>query len=221
MKISRPVILGTLAVAIVLIISAVTAYFVPVLKVSQVEVTGNERLDAAEIVSASGIEPGQNILRVEENASAANVAALPWVAKVSVHRALPTKVRVEVQERQVLLFANRNDGPHLIDSAGTPFVIDTPPPGAKEVSGTGEDDPQIFASAVEILNALDPATRDGLERINVKSKYEFTLFFAGGKEVYWGSAEQKHDKAIATKTVLTREGQRWNVSNPGIVAKLP
>ncbi|MDU0478060.1 FtsQ-type POTRA domain-containing protein [Staphylococcus chromogenes] len=210
-----------LTIALLLVISGIVAYFVPVLKVRDIAVTGNVQVSAEEIQAASGIIPGDNVVRVRENEVASRVATIPWVAKVSVQRTFPTSVEINVVERQAILFTKRSDGEHLIDESAIPFVIDSPPPGVVELSGQQEDKREVLLPAVGIVKALDPQNRADLERIDARSAYEFTLYFKGGKEVYWGSADQSHDKALATKTVLQRDGRKWNVSAPGLVTLQP
>ncbi|AKK03519.1 cell division protein FtsQ/DivIB [Corynebacterium epidermidicanis] len=212
--------LVALVVALI-VASGALCYFVPVFKINNVEVNGSVHAAPSDVEATSGIVRGANILRLKESDVAANVAALPWVGKVSVHRSFPTTVTINIDERQAVLYAKRNDGEHLIDAGGKPFVIDVPPPGVVEISGTREDNTRLYATAISIVQSLDPDTRGALERIDAKSEYEFTLFLAGGKEVYWGSAEQAHDKALATRAVMKREGARWNVSSPGLITLRP
>lgn len=221
-KVSVKAILGLAGAAVVLaVVAALALLFVPMFQVSAVRVEGNVHTAAEDIETASGVALGTPVVRVNTHQAAQNVAALPWVAKVNVDRSFPDAVTVRVEERQAALFAHRADGPHLFDATGRPFVIEQPPLGCAEVTGTKDDDPALFAEIAKVVGALDPGVREQLERIDAPSKYELKLFFSGGKEVYWGSSEQTHDKARVTATVLQREGQRWNVSAPGMVTLIP
>ncbi|MFV8395145.1 cell division protein FtsQ/DivIB [Corynebacterium hindlerae] len=219
---SRKVIFGGVGAAVLLaVVAAAVLLFVPTFQVSRIDVTGNSETAAEDVESASGIALGVPLVRLNLQQAAEGVAQLPWVAKVNVERDFPSTARIVVEERQAVLFARRNDGEHLVDATGRPFVIQTPPSGCVEVTGTKEDDPALFADVVTAVTALDPGARGQLERVDAPSKFELKLFFAGGKEVYWGSTEHAHDKAKATSTVLQREGQRWNVSAPGLVTLIP
>ncbi|MEJ5998601.1 cell division protein FtsQ/DivIB [Corynebacterium sp. H130] len=222
MKLRGKAILGAAGVAVLLaVIATLTLLFVPAFQVAKVSVEGNVHTAAEDIDAASGVVKGAPLVRVNTQQAAQNIATMPWVSKVNVDRSFPDTVKVTVQERRATLFANRADGPHLFDDTGRPFVIEQPPIGTVEVTGTSQDDPAVFADVAKVVGALDLPVRDQLERVEAPSKYELKLYFAGGKEVYWGSAEQTHDKARATATVLQREGQRWNVSAPGMVTLIP
>lgn len=222
MKISRKTGLGIIGGAVLLaVVVSLALMFVPLFQVAKFKVTGNANTAASDIEAATGITVGTPLVRANTHQAAQNVAQLPWVAKVNVERAFPDTVHVTVEERQAVLFAERGDGPHLFDATGRPFVIENPPLGCVEVTNTNDDDPALFAAVAKAVAALDPGARVQLEHVKAPSKYEMTLLFSGGKEVYWGSIEQAHDKAKATSTVIQREGQRWNVSAPGLVTLIP
>lgn len=222
MKRSRLIALSAIGLAVVLATVATLALlYLPMFQVSKVTVAGNSHVTSEEIEDAAAITPSTPLVRVNTHAAAERVAALPWVSKVKVDRSFPDSVSVTVEERTAMMFARRDDGQHLFDATGRPFVIETPPPGSVEVVGTKSDDPAVFGDIATAVAALDPLDRDGLERVEAPSRFELRLFFRGGKEVYWGSVEQAHDKARATSTVLKREGKRWNVSAPGMVTLIP
>lgn len=222
MKVSRKLGVGIAGGVILLgVVAALVLLFVPMFQVAKYEVTGNTNTSAEDIEIAAGIAHGSPLVRANTHQAAQNVAQLPWIARVSVDRAFPNTVKVAVEERNAALFAERSDGPHLFDDTGRPFVIENPPIGCVKVTGTQDDDPALFADVAKVVTSLDAGARLQLERVDAPSKYEMTLYFAGGKEVYWGSSEQAHDKAKATSTVIQREGNRWNVSAPGLVTLIP
>lgn len=68
-------------------------------KVSRVEVQGNSLYSAEQVVQASGIEVGDNLLTLNKATVAGNIITqLPYVEKVSVGRSMPDAVILEVQE---------------------------------------------------------------------------------------------------------------------------
>ena len=68
-------------------------------KVSRVEVQGNSLYSAEQVVQASGIEAGDNLLTLNKATVAGNIITqLPYVEKVSVGRSMPDAVILEVQE---------------------------------------------------------------------------------------------------------------------------
>ncbi|MEZ2120940.1 cell division protein FtsQ/DivIB [Corynebacterium sp. CCM 9203] len=189
-------------------------WFAPVLQVGEIKVSGAKQTTEAEIVAATGIVPGANMVRVDPAGAAQKVAALPWVERAHVERHLPGTVVVEVAERNAVLYATRSDGDHLIDARGVPFIIADPPVGAVEITGTSEDDPDVFAGVASVLESLDNPLRRQLARVRAPDTYEITLFLLDGREIYWGAPEGNRDKARAAAAALSRAGRVYNVSDP-------
>lgn len=207
------------AVLAVVVLAAALVLLVPIFKVSGFKVEGNSHTDSQAIEQATLIVPGQNLARIDASAAADRVVELPWVRQASVVRQWPSTVRVEVTEREALMYAKRSDGDHLIDSRGVAFIIDSPPAGCVEVTGTKDDDVALFRDVATVLEALSPPVREQIAQVQAPSEYALSLVTVDGRVVEWGSSENAGDKALATAAVLTQEGQQWNVSNPELVTK--
>lgn len=68
-------------------------------RVNTVEVTGNARYTAQEIIEASGIRTGDNLIALPKETIANRILpALPYVRSVSIRRALPDGVFITVSE---------------------------------------------------------------------------------------------------------------------------
>lgn len=215
---SKKLIASVLAglVALALVVTGVLWAF-PVFKVTEYDVTGNDRLSAEAVQEATGVPPGENLMRVDAQRAAAGVAELPWVRTATVSRQWPSTLGVEITERRVVLYSREDDGTHLIDETGTPFIVDEPPEDALEVTGEGRDDPEVLASLVEVAEALPDQVRAQVARMDAPSDRDIEFHLDDGRTVYWGAAQNNHDKALAMETVLTRQGQHWNVSSPTMV----
>lgn len=193
------------------------AWSVPILKVANIDVTGTRHLPVEQVEEVAGIAAGENMLQVNVAAAATAVAESPWVKAVSVRRAWPSTIAIEVTERHAVLFTDSGEGTHLIDESGVPFLIAEPPAEAVEVTGDATDDPAELVGVAEVVSAVDPVIREQVARVEVPSALEITFHLDDGRSVYWGANTDNHDKALAMETVLAREGQHWNVSNPTMV----
>ena len=70
-------------------------------KVGTVEVQGNSMYGASQIIEASGVEVGDNLLTVNKATVAGNIKALlPYVQSVSIGRSLPDAIIIKVEESQ-------------------------------------------------------------------------------------------------------------------------
>lgn len=210
-----------IAVAVLLVcavIAALALWTWPILKVDNVEVEGQMRVDPAQIVEASGVKEGTNLVRVDESAAAGGVASLPWVEQATVSRSLPGTVRIRVVEHEAVLF-HREDGqaPVLIDAQGRAFLREEPQPGPVEATGQAATDPQTLSAIALVAAALEPGIRDQVARIDAPEAKSLELVLKDGRTIAWGPAENNHDKARAVRAVIGREGEHWDVTNPNLV----
>ncbi len=217
----KKVIAIVVAVIVVMVaILAAVAWFVPVLKVSSVEITGATRTDTEVAEELSGINIGDNFLRIDAAAAATAIADMPWVGSVTVNRRLPSTVEIALTEREAIVFVKRPDGDHIIDTEGLPIIIGPPPFGTIEVTGTREEDQDVLPAVIDVVNAINdynPDLKGQIATIDAPDRFDLLLRLNDGREIYWGSSENNHDKAVALSTVIKREGQRWNISSPSMV----
>lgn len=210
------------ATVFVLGIAALVVYLAPVFRVNTVKVSGTSRYDAAEIQDAAGIVTGENLLQLNADNAAAGVASLPWVLRATVHRSLPDTVAVDIEERTPVLYLGEGENAYLIDTTGVGFATGTPPEGtiqlADDASQEGDSIPgDVLGALITSVTALDDATRAQVASVTASTALQIEFTLRDGRTVYWGSSDRAAAKASAMRTVLTQEGQHWNVSDPELV----
>ena len=213
----RRIALLVVAAVAVAVIAAVVVWAFPVFKVSTIEVTGNERVSEEAVWELTGVPEGENLLRVDTVAAASGVVSDPWVSAATVTRQLPSTLKVELQERTVVAYRDGDDGPVLIDSEGTPFIVAPPPEGAVLVAGDAADDERVLSGAVDIAAAIPAEVREQVAALEAESPRSYTFVLHDGRRVHWGASTDNANKALAMETVLLREGSEWDVSNPELV----
>ncbi|MBC2680910.1 cell division protein FtsQ/DivIB [Corynebacterium anserum] len=201
---------------VVLAAVGVLAYFFPLLKVGQINVEGTVNADVAQIQDASGIATGDNMLRLDTSGAAQTIAHVPWVEKVTVSRHWPTSVNISITEHRGVGVINRGGTLYDVNEHGQIFLQGAAPEGAVEFKNVDPQDSAAVKAAADAVVALSPELVGQLDRVEAKSAESVELFFHDGRRVFWGSSERASEKAEATRVVLTREGQEWNVSNPAM-----
>jgi cell division septal protein FtsQ len=131
--------------------------------VQKVEVHGNQRLSHDEIVSLTGVVPGQNLLTLRLKTIGQQVSSNPWVASVRIQRFFPGTVAVSINERQAVAVINMGLL-YYLEHNGEPFKplnvgdsLDFP-----VVTGISEDDlnadpvttREVLKTACDLLAAL-------------------------------------------------------------------
>lgn len=119
--------LSVLLTAVVIVV-ALTLFF----KVERIAVSGNSRYTAEEIIAASGVEQGDNLILLDKYQIARELyTKLPYITNVRVNRSFPTGLRVEVTETSAVL-AVEGGGAWWLVSAGGKIVDVTDAIGAQE-----------------------------------------------------------------------------------------
>lgn len=90
------------------------------LEIRTVDVSGGERVKAEDLISASGIRPGQNILSFSAGNAEVSLRMNPWVRTARVTRRLPDTVKIDVVERVPIALV-KLDGLFVMDSEGVIF----------------------------------------------------------------------------------------------------
>lgn len=90
---------------------------------SAITVAGAQKYKPEEIIAASGIQDGENLLTLSEpGISGKIITQLPYVQKVRVGIKLPDTVNIEVQELDVAYAVEANDGTWWLMDAGGKLV---------------------------------------------------------------------------------------------------
>jgi cell division septal protein FtsQ len=94
----------------------------PALRVSHISLRGNQRLSNGELLGLVDALRGRNILQVDLSEWRSRLLASPWVEDAHVRRVLPSRVEIEIRERQPIGIARLSGGLYLVDAHGV--VID-------------------------------------------------------------------------------------------------
>ncbi len=101
------------------VIAAVAVACVVFFRVNHIEVEGNQRYSAQEIIDASGIRMGDNLVTLPRSRIASNILSkLPYVEGVVPRRALPDRVVLVVTERTAAASVDTGEGRWLISAQG-------------------------------------------------------------------------------------------------------
>lgn len=107
------------ALSILLVAAAVVLACVVFFRINSVEVVGNVRYTSAEIIEASGIQMGDNLVGLPRSRVSASICAqLPYVESVTIRKMLPDGVVLKVSERVAAACVESAEGRWLISAQG-------------------------------------------------------------------------------------------------------
>ncbi len=158
--------LATVVAVVVAVVFGVSIFF----RVQTVNVSGTDKYTAWEVMEASGIKEGDNLLSLPKaRVSGRITAALPYIGSVRVEIQLPDTVNIEVTELEVVYaIQDTIDRWWLMTADGKVVerILGDPAKGIAQIQGVRLADPQVSAQAVAADNADDLVTQ-GSDRLSV------------------------------------------------------
>ena len=191
----------------------------PLLDVDAVQVSGTSEATVREVVAASGVEPGDQLLLVDRASVEAAVERVPWVRSASMGRAWPGTLEIAVVERRALAGFVGADG-RLTLADGEGRVLGVVP--ADEVDPalvviTGPEPPGLPGATVggparaplEVARALPPEVAGRVGEVAVEDDGTITLLLdavdrVAGPRVVLGDELGLAEKVEALATILAR-----------------
>lgn len=182
----------------------------PVLDVESVGVSGAEHTGVEAVVAASGISRGEQLMDVHLGTAGAQVAALPWVGEVHVHRSLGGQVEIAVTERVPAAVLGEGAAAVLVDATGRVLARAADAPdlanGLVHVAGvTGTLVPGAFlgskaTEALTLAGRLASVAPGAIAQVSVGDPLVATLVQGG--EVLFGDASRLSAKLRSLETML-------------------
>jgi len=110
------VVLGIMGTGLIYAYRLVTT--TPALGLTEISVTGNQRLAYGQVLEIAGLRLGQNSLGVNVTRVEAALSQNPWVEFVTVRRELPDKLFINMVERQPSFWVRQDGQLYFADAKG-------------------------------------------------------------------------------------------------------
>lgn len=186
------------------------------LQVQQTRVEGLGEADTETVLAAAAVPTGTPLARIDTGAIGRRVEQVSFVRRVSVSRAWPHTVVVEVQARVPVLVLRGQSGPlRLVDDEGISFrEVAEAPSGLPVVeSGSQTPTPAGLRAVGEMLAAFSDGQRAqvGDIRVSTGDQVSFTL---GTVQVIWGGSGRAERKVAVINALLKTTPAVIDVSVP-------
>jgi cell division septal protein FtsQ len=161
-------------------------------RLKNIEVSAAKRLTREEILALVGVEPGQDLARMNLRRMGEQLSQNPWVETVRLHRYFPDRLSIVITEREPLAIVNMSYI-YYLDKKGTVFKVLN--------QGDKLDYPVVTGFSEEELNSNPSGTGEALKttcellrilrekgafiladvsEIHYDKGYGFTLFTSSG-----------------------------------------
>lgn len=120
---------------------------------SAIQITGNNHLSRAQLLTVFGEDVDRNILTVPLAQRRAELEHLPWVEHATVMRLLPNHFRVAIDERKPVAFVRQGSAIGLVDAHGVLLDMAT---DSDSENGDAPAQPHYSFPVVTGISARDP-----------------------------------------------------------------
>ncbi len=192
----------------------------PVLGVREVSVTGATIAGTEKVRSVAAVPRGTPLARVDTDAVADRVRALPSVSEVDVSRSWPSTLVIAVTERHPVAVVQAGPQYVVLDPTGVVFNrVPSRPAGVilLAVAAPGPQDEPTRAG-LHVIGSLTPALRRVVKRVVAGTAADITVELTDGRLIVWGDDSQSEKKAQVATALLDRASKRIDVSAPDVVA---
>ena len=197
---------------VVLLTGGVTLSFSPVFGARILQVKGEQHLAPRQVLRASGVKLGTNVVHLDEVAVESRLEMEPWILDSTVKIELPGTVVISVTERRPVLVSGLGGARRMFAGDGTmlgraPWSIALP-----EVA-TAAGAPvsiEVIQAAGDLVRAMSPALRARVETVVVATDGSAALVVDGDVAVRYGTIVETSAKAMALFAILEyadREGR--------------
>ena len=207
----RAIALSALGI-VVIVLTAFALTYTPLFGAKRIQVTGEQRLTAAEVAALAGLRDGTNVFHLDTAAAAARLETSPWIASARVQRDLPSTVRIAVVEREPVAVSSNGD---VVASDAT-VLPGAPSASLPRIDGAlGPLSSSDLADAAAALGAMPPVVRARVASVVVGVDHSMSVRLDGGIQVDYGTAGQDGAKGEALRAVL-----RWALTGHHDVASI-
>lgn len=206
-------VVGVVLVALVLVLLLLTS---PLLSIRSIVIEGNVYTNQARLDEVLGQLKGDAILTADLHGATRQIEAIPWVRKARISMHLPSRVVVQIDERQPAAFFRAVDGfIRVVDGEGRILdVIEGDPVDYVRIIGTGPNLApgdfvgQPFLGAVELLGSLPVTLEDRLVSATVSPEGEISLQLSPNLLIIFGQPSDFQVKLVAVVNEMKRLGSR-------------
>lgn len=90
----------------------------PYFAITDIRITGNAQVKAADVLKACGIAKGSNSIAVDVHKAEQELVKNPWIESVSIRRELPGSFIIAIKEREPLFFAKKDQTLFFVNVKG-------------------------------------------------------------------------------------------------------
>ncbi len=195
--------------------------------IKSVEIAGSSRYDAVRIIEASGVEVGDNLIRMNPASVSDTVCkALPYIGVAKVERKFPDKVRITVEECAPDIAYEYENEYILAYGDKCLELVDEKPEGLvtvkAELDGYTVGFPMTIPSGTkeslsQLIKATSNAGIDGITYIDVQNVSELTVVCDNLLKLKIGTTDSLEKKMNNAVSIIETQRQKYGNNVEGTI----
>lgn len=202
---------GGLAVGLVAVAALVLA--TPLVGIRRVDVEGARSMNPAVLAAVEESLLGTSIFSADLAAAQRQLEGDPWVRSARLRTYLPSRVVVEIVERQpVAWFVGVDNRARVLDTDGRVLaVVDGQPTEYLQITGVGANlapgatAGETYRAAAQLAVMLPEGVRGRVAQLGVAGPTQLTMTLRTGTLVSFGAPNDLFNKLVALVTLLERQ----------------
>jgi cell division protein FtsQ len=158
------------------------------LRPEQIHITGNRNVQAASVLGIFAADRNHSLLRIPLEERRKQIESLPWVERVTVRRALPNHMEIEITERTPIAFLREGSEMSLVDAYG--MILERPLKGDFHfpvVSGINSETPigererrmGLFAGFIRQIQVAHPGATEQVSEVDLSDAEDLRVTLTG------------------------------------------
>ena len=207
-----------IVILIILVVVAIIYLLLsPIFNIEKITVNGIEKLTEEEIISASGIEIGQNTYKINTTKIKEKIKENAYVENVKITRGLPNEIKINVQERKVRYMVEYGGSyvylsrkgyilENSIEKKEVPILQGLQTTEEKFIPGNRLDTEDlekltVVLKIIEIVQVNE--MQEKLLRIDISNKNDYKIIFEEeGKIAHLGDNSNLETKILYVKALI-------------------
>ena len=192
----------------------------PLFNISDIQVTGNQKINSSVILSLSQVQTGENIYKYSKNQIKQNIKQNAYIDTVEIKRKLPSVIEISIVERTATYMLELENSYAYINNQGYILEISSQNiylPIIKGFSTAKEDiiegnrlcgeDLNKLEMVIKIMDcAINNEISELITTIDISDKSDYILVLeTEGKKVYLGDASNITTRILYLKAILQKE----------------
>lgn len=210
-------ILKTIILLAIIIGGICFALVSPIFNVTDIKVTGNNKINSDTIVSLSQIQTGQNIFRFNKNKVIKEIKTNAYVENAKIKRKIPSKIEITIEEREQNYNVEFLNGYAYINNQGyileiaeqkldLPVIMGISTPQEQIVAGNrlNDEDLEKLETVIQIMNICKSYELDKkVSSIDITNKSDYIMYMEEEKKtIHLGSDSNLTNKMLYVPSIL-------------------